>query len=157
MNIPYRIFETPAVKPFVFGSSKVVYENLKAYDKASREIFLVLHLNAKNKMIECETQGIGTVDSSAVYPREVIKSALMLGASSIICVHNHPSGDPAPSEADKIITKQLTFGCLFMDLKLLDSIIIGQGRYYSFGDEGLIGDYETEYGNRFGGFRGGYR
>lgn len=149
MNIPYKVFETPEVKPFKFSSSKEVYENMKDYSKASREIFLVLHMNAKNNLIECETQGIGTVDCSAVYPREVVKSAVMFGASSIICIHNHPSGDPTPSEADNQITRQLLYGCMFMGLKMLDHIIIGKDKYYSYADSGLLDEYERRFKSSF--------
>lgn len=106
-------------------------------------MFLLLFLNAKNKVIKIEPHTIGTVDSSAVYPREIFKSALMSDASSIICVHNHPSGDPDPSHSDREITKQIVRGSVLLEIKILDHIILGDKGYFSFADEGLIEEYEV--------------
>jgi len=103
--------------------------------------------DAKNRIIEEKTISEGTVDSSAVYPREVIKSALKFNASSLIFVHNHPSGDPTPSESDREITKELVFAVQVMQVKVLDHIIIGNNCFFSFADEGLIEDYEFMYRN----------
>jgi len=149
MNIPFKVFEAPEITPFTFSTSRQVYDNMKDYSKADREIFLVLHLNAKNGLINCETQSVGTVDSSAVYPREIIKSAIMFNALSLIFIHNHPTGDPKPSEQDKELTKQLTCGCKFMSIQLLDHVILGRNGFFSFADEGLIDDYERYYKQHF--------
>jgi DNA repair protein RadC len=72
----------------------------------------------------------------------VIKAAVRFGASSLIFVHNHPSGDPEPSESDREITKELVFAMSIMQIKVLDHIIIGNNRYFSFADQGLIEEYE---------------
>jgi DNA repair protein RadC len=72
----------------------------------------------------------------------VIKAAVRFGASSLIFVHNHPSGDPDPSESDREITKELIFATNIMQIKVLDHIIIGNNRYFSFADQGLIEEYE---------------
>ena len=149
MNIQFNVFKAPEITPFTFSTPNQVYEKMKSYGRADREIFLVLHMNAKNGLIKCETQSIGTVGCSAVYPREIVKSALMFSATSIICLHNHPSGDPKPSEQDKVITENLVCGCLFMGLELLDHIIIGRDKYFSFSDEGLIWAYNSGYKNKF--------
>ena len=141
----FSVFESPkANTPFQFHSSEEVYKNMKDYQKADREMFLLLFLNAKNTVLSIETHTIGTIDSCAVYPREVFKSAILNNASSIICVHHHPSGDCLPSESDIIITRQLVYAGQLLQIKVLDHIIIGEGRYYSFGDEGIIGDLELE-------------
>ena len=95
--------------------------------------------------MEEETIFKGTVDSSAVYPREILKQALRHDASSLIFVHNHPSGDPDPSESDRMITKELVFSASVMQLKVLDHIIIGNNQYFSFADAGLIEQYECLY------------
>jgi DNA repair protein RadC len=85
------------------------------------------------------------VDSSAVYPREIMKKALRWDASSLIFVHNHPSGDPEPSVSDREITKELVFAANVMQLKVLDHIIIGNNCYFSLADEGIIEDYDIMF------------
>lgn len=132
----------------VCHSSKEVFDYLyHSLRHARREKFKVLFMDAKNRIIEEKTISEGTVDSSAVYPREVIKSALKFDASSLIFVHNHPSGDPTPSESDREITKELVFAVQVMQVKVLDHIIIGNNCFFSFADEGLIEDYEFMYHN----------
>ncbi len=124
-------------------SSKEVFDYLyHSLRDAKTERFKVLFLDAKNYILEEKTFFEGTVDSSAVYPREVIKAAVRFGASSLIFVHNHPSGDPEPSESDREITKELVFATTIMQIKVLDHIIIGNNRYFSFADQGLIDEYE---------------
>ena len=91
------------------------------------EAFHVLYLDRKNRIISDECMGLGTVDHVPVYPREVIKRALILGASALILIHNHPSGDPTPSEADLSMTKEIQKGCRFLGLTLHDHIIVGAG------------------------------
>lgn len=127
----------------VCHSSKEVFDYLyHSLRDARTERFKVLFLDAKNYILEERTFFEGTVDSSAVYPREVIKAAVRFGASSLIFVHNHPSGDPEPSESDREITKELIFATNIMQIKVLDHIIIGNNRYFSFADQGLIEEYE---------------
>ena len=91
------------------------------------EAFHVLYLDRKNRIISDELLSIGTVDHVPVYPREVIKRALMLNASALILIHNHPSGDPTPSEADLSMTKEIQKGCKYLGLTLHDHIIVGAG------------------------------
>jgi len=127
-------------------SSKEVFDYLyHALRDLRKEKFKVLFLDAKNQILEEETVFEGTVDSSAVYPREIVKKALRWDASSLIFVHNHPSGDPEPSVSDREITKELVFAANVMQLKVLDHIIIGNNCYFSFADEGLIEDYDIMF------------
>jgi DNA repair protein RadC len=127
----------------VVHSSKEVFDYLyHSLRDAKTERFKVLFLDAKNYILEERTFFEGTVDSSAVYPREVIKAAVRHSASSLIFVHNHPSGDPEPSESDREITKELVFASNIMQIKVLDHIIIGNNCYFSFADRGLIDEYE---------------
>jgi DNA repair protein RadC len=91
------------------------------------ERFHVLYLDRKNRIISDELLSTGTVDHVPVYPREVIKRALMLNASALILIHNHPSGDPTPSEADLSMTKEIQKGCKYLGLTLHDHIIVGAG------------------------------
>jgi len=87
----------------------------------------------------------GTLTASAVYPREITKSAIKHNAAALIFAHNHPSGDPAPSDNDKQITRDLVFAGNLMQMKVLDHIIIGDNCYFSFADEGLIEKYDADF------------
>jgi DNA repair protein RadC len=128
----------------VCRSSQEVYEYLlHSMRDLKKEQFKVIFLDPKNQVIEEKTLFEGTVDASAVYPREVIKDALRFGATSLIFAHNHPSGDPEPSVCDKEITRDLIFAARVVQLRVLDHIVIGNNRYFSFADRGLIRDYDT--------------
>lgn len=127
----------------VCHSSREVFDYLyHTLRDAKKEKFKAIFLDAKNQIIEEETFFEGTVDTSAVYPREILKNALRYNASAVIFAHNHPSGDPDPSESDREITRELVFASATMQMKVLDHIIIGNNRYFSFADHGLIEDYE---------------
>ncbi len=127
----------------VCHSSREVFDYLyHTLRDAKKEKFKAIFVDAKNQIIEEETFFEGTVDSSAVYPREILKNALRYNASAVIFVHNHPSGDPDPSESDREITKELVFASSTMQVKVLDHIVIGNNRYFSFADHGLIEEYE---------------
>lgn len=102
------------------------------------EQFRVLYLDRKNVLIADEEQGKGTVDHVPVYPREVAKRALELNASAMILVHNHPSGDPTPSEADIDMTNQIESACVALGLTLHDHLIVGKSREISFKSEGYL-------------------
>ena len=102
------------------------------------EQFRVLFLDRKNVLIADEEQAQGTVDHVPVYPREVVKRALELNASALILVHNHPSGDPTPSDADIAMTAQVEQAAQALGLTLHDHLIIGKSRELSFRASGLI-------------------
>tara|TARA_R110002020_G_scaffold173644_1_gene364556 strand:- start:1390 stop:2151 length:762 start_codon:yes stop_codon:yes gene_type:complete len=102
------------------------------------EQFRVLYLDRKNVLIADEEQARGTVDHVPVYPREVVKRALELNASALILVHNHPSGDPTPSEADIDMTAQIADACAVLGLSLHDHLIVGKSRELSFRAEGYL-------------------
>ncbi len=102
------------------------------------EQFRVLYLDRKNTLIEDEEQAHGTVDHVPVYPREVAKRALELNASALILVHNHPSGDPTPSQSDIDMTAQIQAACTALGLTLHDHLIIGKSRELSFRSEGYL-------------------
>lgn len=102
------------------------------------EQFRVLYLDRKNTLIADEEQAKGTVDHVPVYPREVAKRALELNASALILVHNHPSGDPTPSQADIAMTDQINNACGALGLTLHDHLIIGKSRELSFRSEGYL-------------------
>lgn len=102
------------------------------------ERFHVLYLDRKNRLISDERLGTGTVDHVPVYPREVVRRALDLNASALILVHNHPSGNPEPSEADIAMTKEVQKACDALGLTLQDHIIVGAGREVSLRGRGDI-------------------
>jgi DNA repair protein RadC len=102
------------------------------------EQFRILFLDRKNVLIADEPQAKGTVDHVPVYPREVAKRALELNASALILVHNHPSGDPTPSDADITMTGQVDLACQAIGVALHDHVIIGKGAEASFRSLGLI-------------------
>jgi len=109
-----------------------------------KEVFSIIFLNSKNCIIDIEQVFEGTLNASAIYPREVIKSAIRHNACSIICIHNHPSGNTEPSPSDREITKNLILACTPVEIKVLDHIIIGDNNYFSFADNSLIEKYIKE-------------
>ena len=102
------------------------------------EQFRVLYLDRKNVLIADEEQGRGTVDHVPVYPREVAKRALELNSSALILVHNHPSGDPTPSQADIAMTRKVEAALDALGITLHDHLIIGASDELSFRSEGLL-------------------
>jgi len=103
-----------------------------------KELFKILLLDSQNKMMKEVTISEGSLDSSIVHPREVFKPAIKDSAASIILMHNHPSGDPAPSRNDESITKKLVSTGEIMGIPVLDHIIIGKNGYFSFCDKQMI-------------------
>lgn len=110
-----------------------------------REACLVLALNRRNRLLRVGTISIGTATSSLMHPREVFRFAVQAGASAVIVAHNHPSGDPTPSPADRAVTKQLNESGRMLGIELLDHVVCGQqaadpaGKgWFSFGEAGLI-------------------
>jgi DNA repair protein RadC len=102
------------------------------------EQFRVLYLDTKNTLIADESQAQGTIDHVPVYPREVVKRALDLNAAAIILVHNHPSGDPTPSQADIDMTNQIADAANALQITLHDHLIIGKSQEFSFKAQGFL-------------------
>ena len=129
-------------KPFYRSSQEVfdyLYHSMRGLNT---EVFKVIFLDVQNQVIAVEDLFEGTLTASSVYPREIIKSAIKHNAASLIFAHNHPSGNPAPSESDKEITRDLLLAASVMQIEVLDHIIIGENKYFSFADEGLIEEFE---------------
>jgi DNA repair protein RadC len=104
-----------------------------------REHFVIILLNQKNRVLGVHTVSVGSLTASIVHPREVYKSAILSNAASIICGHNHPSTDCQPSREDRAITTRLVEAGKLLGVSVLDHVIIGgDGRYFSFADEGLL-------------------
>ena len=110
----------------------------RAYlDGLDREVFCVALLDTKNRVIGINTVSMGTLNSTAVHPREVFKPACIIGANAILLCHNHPSGDPEPSREDKEITDRLKEAGKVLGIDVMDHIIIGD-THYSFKEHGLL-------------------
>ncbi len=103
-----------------------------------KEHFCALFLDAKHRLIAFEVLSTGTLNSAVVYPREIVMRALELNAAALILAHNHPSGDPQPSVADKHITTRLVAALNLIDVKVLDHLIVGDGEPVSFARIGLL-------------------
>ena len=104
----------------------------------AQEVFGILILNAKNKIVAVHEVSRGILNRSLVHPREVFKPAVLHNAAAIICFHNHPSGDPEPSRDDIEITKRLVEAGKIMAIGILDHIIVGDGRYVSLKEMGVM-------------------
>jgi DNA repair protein RadC len=102
------------------------------------EVFAVLFLDTRHRLIEYREMFRGTIDSASVYPREVVKEALRLNAAVVILSHNHPSGNPEPSQADKVLTQRLKEALELVDVRTLDHIITAGIETVSFAERGLI-------------------
>lgn len=102
------------------------------------EEFRIIFLNHKNALIGDEVQQRGTIDHTPVYPREVVKRALELGASAIILLHNHPTGDPTPSKADINVTKQIIAAATPLGIMVHDHLVVGEKDHFSFKSNGLL-------------------
>jgi len=103
-----------------------------------KENFVVLYLNSRNELLNKETISIGTLNANLVHPREVFESAITGFASSVVFVHNHPSGDPEPSEDDLKLTKQLIEAGKILGIEVLDHIIIAKDKYLSMKEKKLL-------------------
>jgi DNA repair protein RadC len=110
-----------------------------------KELFKVIYLNSQNQIIDIADIAEGTVDRGSLSPREVMEGAIGHKAVALILAHNHPSGQPEPSRSDEQITRDLVFAGGIMQIRVLDHIIIGDNRYYSFAVEGLIEKYEGDF------------
>ena len=127
----------PELKSFDIKDPESVVKAIRASikDKAKEHFKLIL-LNPRNKIIGISTISIGTLNASLVHPREVFKDAIMHTAASVVLAHNHPSGDPEPSEDDITITKRLVEAGKILGIEVIDHIIIGKNDYYSFRAKG---------------------
>lgn len=103
-----------------------------------REEFIVLYLNNQNQLLAHETLFTGTLSHTEVHPREVVKRALYFNAAAVIFAHNHPSGEVAPSQADKAITQRLVQALMLVEIRVPDHLIVGGRQIFSFVEHGLL-------------------
>jgi DNA repair protein RadC len=139
LEIGKRVANEQAREREVFESSDDVYRLVgPPLRDLPREVFKVLFLTSRNSLLADRTLFEGSLTESLVSPREVIKEALNRSAASLVFVHNHPSGNPSPSDEDKRITGLLRRACDAVGISVLDHIIIGNSGYFSFADSGLM-------------------
>ena len=132
----------------VYKSAQEIFDYLYySMRDLKKEVFKVIYLNSQNQIIDTADLFEGTVSSSAVSPRQVMEGALKYNAVSLLFAHNHPSGNPEPSGSDKELTRDLVYAGSIMRIRVLDHIIIGENRYFSFASEGLIEEYELSFLN----------
>lgn len=146
MEIARRVMGTQAEPNPVLNRPELIHAWFRpTITGLAVEKFWVLCLNRKNRLIRSVEITSGTATSSLAHPREVFREAVHHGATAVVCVHNHPSGDPAPSAADVQVTRQLREAARTLDIDLLDHVIVGQPAtdprgtgYYSFREAGVI-------------------
>lgn len=127
------------------SSSKDLFDHFHpALRDVKRELFKVVLLDAKNTVIKESTVSEGSLTLSIVHPREVFALAVRESAAAVIFLHNHPSGDPTPSPEDRQLTDRLVTAGKLLGIRVLDHIIVGDGRYVSFADRGWMGQ-QNEY------------
>lgn len=125
-------------RPKISDVSDVVKAVKPMIADTNKEFFVALYLNTKNCILRQEVISIGSLNANIVHPREVFRTACIVSASSIIVAHNHPSGDPAPSREDIELTKKLAESGKMIGIEVLDHVIIGHDRNYSFKEAGLL-------------------
>jgi DNA repair protein RadC len=123
----------------VFETPDAVRDYLKLQlAELGHEVFAVMFLDAQHRLLAYEAMFRGTLTQTSVYPREVLKRALDLGAAAVVLAHNHPSGVAEPSRADEFLTQQLKNALAFVDVRVLDHMVIGCGAVVSFAERGLL-------------------
>lgn len=123
----------------VLSSPKTVLDFARAaLAGQGSECFMSVFLNAKNRVIDHRIMHEGTIDHAIVYPRRIIEQALAAGAAGLILVHNHPSGDPSPSDEDRRLTKSIQDAARPLDIRVLDHLIVGREGYCSFAEKRLL-------------------
>ena len=121
-----------------YTSPAQVADTFQFLMKETKEMFLTLHLDGKNRIICMDVVSIGSLNQSIVEPRSVYQTACLSNAAALILVHQHPTGDPSPSSEDISITRRLKEAGEIMGIKVLDHVIVGNGEYLSFVERGLL-------------------
>ncbi len=134
-----RSLEHELMHDSVLGSPAQMRELIQAkIGQLPHEVFLCLHLDSKNRLIECQELFRGSVAQTAIYPREIVKEALIRNSSALIVAHNHPSGDPYPSKKDIELTRTLQQALQFVAIGLLDHCIVSHRSFFSFVEAGIM-------------------
>jgi len=147
-ELPTEILKQKIIEQPVNTSSKEIFDYLYySMRDLKKEVFKVIYLNCRNQIIDTADLFEGTLENIPIRPREIVEGAINHDAARLIFVHNHPSGDPTPSKSDEQLTRDLVFVGNILQIRVLDHIIIGANRYFSFADEKLITKYEDDFLN----------
>ena len=138
--VKYIRSQIPITERQKFKDSRQVFEAFRDMFLEPVEVFRVLLLDSKNHFLHFEDVSRGSLSTSVAHPREVFWAAVYHRAAGIICLHNHPSGDPAPSREDRECTERLYKVSKILGIRLLDHIVIGENDYFSFADAGLLAE-----------------
>lgn len=138
ISVRYMPSTVPLNEGDRFQNSRQVYEAFRELILEPVEVFRVLLLDSKNQFLHFEDISRGSLSTSVVHPREVFWSAVHHRAAAIICLHNHPSGHPAPSREDRECTNRICSAGRILGIRVLDHIIIGERDYFSFADSGIL-------------------
>ena len=134
-----QIWQDVCSEPLTSPNEVLAYLDTLDIASADREVFIVLHLDTRNRVVAHETTSIGSQNASLVHPREVFKAAILKGATSIILAHNHPSGDPAPSKEDIDLTHRLAEAGGLMGIQVLDHVVVAPpGESVSMKELGIV-------------------
>lgn len=133
-----RLYQATAELPSFIRSPKDIFDRMADMQYLTQEEFRVVFLNTKNGIIGERTISKGTLNATVVSPREVFHRAVKLMAAAVILVHNHPSGDPVPSQDDIELTKKMVDAGKIMEISVLDHVIVGQGKYVSLKEKGVL-------------------
>ncbi len=143
--VAQRYLEKKLLGKETIHNSRDLLNYLNSYIRdRNRESFVMILLDAKNRVLATQTLSEGTLTASSVYPREIVRTALEHHAAAVIFAHNHPSGDTKPSHEDISITRQLVFACKVMGIQVHEHLIIGGDGHFSFADEGRLNQMRME-------------
>ncbi len=139
LELGRRISQKAAEKvEIVHGPEDAAHYAMPRFRFEQREHFAVMLLNTKNHILGLTDVSVGSLSASIVHPREVFRAALRYAAAAMILIHNHPSGDPSPSQEDISVTQRLVRAGKIMDVPVLDHIILGDGRFISLKEKGML-------------------
>lgn len=135
-----RIYiENNKLNGVILNNSLKIYEYFKdLVGNKKQEYFYTVYVDTKGRYIDKKCLFVGTINNSIVHPREIFKEAYLLSANGIICIHNHPSGDPTPSKEDMMITRKIKEIAMIHGIRLVDHLIVGVNSYYSFYEDNKL-------------------
>ena len=148
LEVPSKFLKEEIIQKPFYASSQGIFDYLyHSMRDLKKEVFRIIYLNNQSQIIDTEVLFEGTLNEVHIYPREIQERVFKHNANHLIFVHNHPSGDPVPSHNDEKITREMVFIGKVLQINVLDHIIIGENRYFSFSSAGLIEKYEDDFLN----------